>query len=198
MMMYKLLFLCTGNYYRSRFAEILFNTLASQVNLNWKADSRGIATDLGADNVGPISIHAIEGLSDRGIEVGQDVRFPRQLHESDLEQADLIIALKEAEHRPYLAQRFPQWVAKVEYWHIHDLDSATADEALPKIERELCSLIQRLSIVSQGEQYSVIRDNVYDSEIVNLCITDNFPLTSPHSTDDEREVAIHDQFFINC
>jgi protein-tyrosine phosphatase len=145
MITHNLLFLCTGNYYRSRFAEILFNILASQVNLDWKADSRGIATDLGVDNVGPISIHAVEGLADRGIEVGQDVRFPKQLHERDLEQADLIIALKEAEHQPYLAQRFPQWVAKVEYWHIHDLDAATADEALPEIEDEIRSLIQRLS-----------------------------------------------------
>ena len=29
----KLLFICTGNYYRSRFAEILFNALASEARL---------------------------------------------------------------------------------------------------------------------------------------------------------------------
>ena len=27
------LFLCTGNYYRSRFAEILFNSVAAQMGL---------------------------------------------------------------------------------------------------------------------------------------------------------------------
>ena len=37
------LFLCTGNYYRSRFAEILFNHLAGQSKLAWRADSRGLA-----------------------------------------------------------------------------------------------------------------------------------------------------------
>ena len=34
------LFLCTGNYYRSRFAEALFNSVARKMNLPWKASSR--------------------------------------------------------------------------------------------------------------------------------------------------------------
>ena len=33
------LFLCTGNYYRSRFAEILFNSVAGRMGLPWKASS---------------------------------------------------------------------------------------------------------------------------------------------------------------
>jgi protein-tyrosine phosphatase len=38
----KILFLCTGNFYRSRFAEELFNHLARQKRLDWVADSRGL------------------------------------------------------------------------------------------------------------------------------------------------------------
>jgi protein-tyrosine phosphatase len=34
------LFLCTGNYYRSRYAEIYFNSVASKMELPWKATSR--------------------------------------------------------------------------------------------------------------------------------------------------------------
>ncbi len=49
-MTHKLLFLCTGNYYRSRFAELLFNHLAAQVGLDWRADSRGVATEMGIYN----------------------------------------------------------------------------------------------------------------------------------------------------
>ena len=38
----RLLFLCTGNYYRSRYAEILFNAIASTIRLTWRADSCGL------------------------------------------------------------------------------------------------------------------------------------------------------------
>jgi protein-tyrosine phosphatase len=34
------LFLCTGNYYRSRFAEILFNSVAGKLGLPCLASSR--------------------------------------------------------------------------------------------------------------------------------------------------------------
>jgi protein-tyrosine phosphatase len=139
------LFLCTGNYYRSRFVELLFNSLASQSGLGWTAISRGIATELGFRNVGPISPHALERLQARGIEIEQDIPHPIQLEERDLLQADLIIALNEPEHRPYLEMRFLQWAEKVEYWRVPDLDAMSADEALLEMEREVRSLIQRLS-----------------------------------------------------
>lgn len=141
----KILFLCTGNYYRSRFAEILFNTLAEEADLNWRALSRGIATDLGINNLGAMSIDAIRGLEAREIFVGDVVPFPMQLEERDLEDADLIIALKEAEHRLLLEKRFPSWPHKVEYWHIDDLDRAPAKEALVEIEQKIKRLILDLS-----------------------------------------------------
>ena len=45
------LFLCTGNYYRSRFAEILFNSVAEKMGLPWKASSRGLALERGVNNI---------------------------------------------------------------------------------------------------------------------------------------------------
>ena len=39
MPMKRVLFLCTGNYYRSRYAEELFNHLARGENLPWRASS---------------------------------------------------------------------------------------------------------------------------------------------------------------
>ena len=48
------LFLCTGNYYRSRFAEVLFNSVAGKMGLAWQASSRGLALERGVNNVGPI------------------------------------------------------------------------------------------------------------------------------------------------
>jgi len=139
----RILFLCTGNYYR--FAEQLFNALASQSGLSWLASSRGIATELGADNPGAISIHAVNGLQALGIRVDADIRLPTQLQEQDLTQADLIIALYEAEHRPLLEERFPAVADRVEYWHVPDLDRASPEEAIFIVEREIDVLIQRLS-----------------------------------------------------
>jgi protein-tyrosine-phosphatase len=37
------LFFCTGNYYRSRFAQIVFNSVAGKMGLPWNASSTGLA-----------------------------------------------------------------------------------------------------------------------------------------------------------
>jgi hypothetical protein len=58
-------FLCTGNYYRSRFAEILFNSVAGKLGLRWRASSRGLALERGVNNVGPMAVSAITALEAR-------------------------------------------------------------------------------------------------------------------------------------
>jgi protein-tyrosine phosphatase len=63
------LFLCTGNYYRSRFAEILFNAVADKMGLPWQASSRGLALERGVNNVGPMASTAIKTLE--GMSVGK-------------------------------------------------------------------------------------------------------------------------------
>jgi protein-tyrosine phosphatase len=136
------LFLCSGNYYRSRFAEILFNRLALEQGLNWQAESRGFR--LSPANVGPISRHAIAGLEARGITVPTPIRFPQVVEEQDFNSFDLVVAVKEAEHRPKMLEKFPHWVDRIEYWHIHDLDCAEPDVALAELESRVRGLIERL------------------------------------------------------
>jgi protein-tyrosine phosphatase len=140
-----ILFLCTGNYYRSRFAEEVFNTLARRRGLDWIATSRALAIELGIYNIGPISQHTREALAQRGIALPEPVRDPQQVSEDDLSAATRIIALKEAEHRPYLTQRYPAWPDRVEYWHIHDLDKATPVEALTEIEAKVTAMVNDLT-----------------------------------------------------
>ncbi len=141
---FRLLFLCTGNYYRSRFAEMLFNALARKAGLNWTARSRGLATDRITTNVGPISVHTVRGLETRGIALGTP-RFPEQGQEKDLRSSDKVIALSEPEHRRLVEERFPSWSERVEYWHVDDLGLAPADDAMAAIEEETKRLILRLS-----------------------------------------------------
>jgi protein-tyrosine phosphatase len=139
-----LLFLCTGNYYRSRFAELLFNARAGPAGLSWVAESRGLALERGANNVGPISTSAIRELRARGITPPSAFRYPVQVQESAFEAADEIIALDETEHRPLLTQRFPRWVDRVEYWSVPDANLMPAADALALIDREIVQLIARL------------------------------------------------------
>jgi protein-tyrosine-phosphatase len=135
------LFLCTGNYYRSRFAEVLFNLVAGRIGLPWRAASRGLALERGVRNTGPMAASAITALQAQGICADDDcARFPVQATAADLEWADRIIALSQAEHLPLLQERFPAWTEKVEFWHVDD-----APEALAQIEREVMNLVARLS-----------------------------------------------------
>ena len=143
-MTHKVLFLCTGNYYRSRFAELLFNHLAAQNGLDWRADSRGVATELGIYNFGPIAATTVEALRARGVAVDVRQRYPQQLQEAELAAADLVIALDEQEHRPFMQSRFPAWTQQITYWHVADLGVAPATVALPQIEREVNRLVAHL------------------------------------------------------
>ncbi len=139
----RILFLCTGNYYRSRFAEIFFNWQASLRGLLWTAESRGLALD--GCNYGPISRHTLSRLQQKGIAPDDDPRFPLQVREADLSAADHIVAVKEAEHRPLVETRFPKWTDRIEYWHVHDLDCAAPDDAMPQLEGEVMRLLERLA-----------------------------------------------------
>jgi len=138
------LFLCTGNYYRSRFAELLFNHLAAQRALAWRADSRGLDPD--PYNVGPISRHTLQAAQKLGILPTESPRYPIRATEIDFQGCHLIVAVKEAEHRSLLEQLFPTIVDRVEFWHVHDLDCAGPEEAIPQLHQLVAELIDRLAI----------------------------------------------------
>jgi protein-tyrosine phosphatase len=134
------LFLCTGNYYRSRFAEVLFNSVAAKMGLPWRASSRGLALERGVNNVGPMAVSAVGALEALGVRAGDAVtRMPAQVTNDDLANAARIVALKHAEHLPLLQERFPAWAGKVEFWHVDD-----APEVLGLIEQEVMGLVAHI------------------------------------------------------
>src|SRR5689334_19591808 len=95
----RVLFLCTGNYYRSRFAEVLFNAVAGKMGLPWRALSRGLALERGVNNVGPMAASAIQALEAMGVCADDDcAHLPAQVTAKDLEAADRVVALKQDEH----------------------------------------------------------------------------------------------------
>jgi protein-tyrosine phosphatase len=138
----KVLFLCTGNYYRSRFAEMLFDALASREHLDWHADSRGLA--LGISNVGPVYPGVLDRLKTHGFPGQTLPRFPARLDMADLETADLVIAINEAEHRPLMSQQFEKWAKQTLYWDVPDLNLMGTEDAFSWIENHVSALIRQL------------------------------------------------------
>ena len=143
----QILFLCTGNYYRSRYAEELFNYRARSEGLAWRAFSRGLAEKSSPDNVGPMSRFVLEALQSKAIVPEGAARLPRPCSLPDFDQAQLVIALKEAEHRPLIEQRFPAVADIVRYWHVDDIGLAYPTDALAMIDDRVEELILTLRSV---------------------------------------------------
>ncbi len=141
-MSHKVLFLCTGNYYRSRFAEMLFNALASREDLDWTADSRGLSPSL--SNTGPVYPGVLDHLKTLGFPAQTELRFPARLVMADLEEANLVIALNKSEHRQLISQRFGDWSDRTRYWDVPDLNLMKAEDAFSRIEKYVNALIQQL------------------------------------------------------
>jgi protein-tyrosine phosphatase len=144
------LFLCSGNYYRSRYAEIVFNSVAAAADLGWIATSAGLLPEHFVVNPGPISPTILRMAASRGHQVAEPSRPPRAVTAADFQAATRIIALKDAEHRPIVAARFPDWADRVEYWTVHDVDVAPPHETLPSLESAVKRLIEELRTPSQS------------------------------------------------
>lgn len=141
----KILFLCTGNFYRSRFAEELFNHLATQKGLGWSADSRGLSKNpylLG--NRGPISPLTVQELAKRSVRLS-DIRFPKILEQGEAAQFERVIALDQDEHLPLIERFYPELLATVTYWNIKDLGDESSESALGRLETRVKSLLTELA-----------------------------------------------------
>jgi|HigsolmetaAR202D_1030399.scaffolds.fasta_scaffold00041_56 Protein-tyrosine-phosphatase len=138
-------FICTGNYYRSRYAELYFNARVAE-DSGWRADSRGFApTPL---NPGSISQKTLERIKAGGYRYDQAAveRKPLLLQEEDLKQASYIVALDKSEHTPYVKRMFPEWMDRFHFWVIPDIGFMTVDAALAGIEQAVDQLIDELGI----------------------------------------------------
>lgn len=137
-----LLFLCTGNYYRSRFAAGLFNHLAASAHLPWRAFSRGLGVIPQAHSLAPETVAACHRL---GIDPALCGRGCTPLTEADLHRAARIIAVDHLEHSPMVAARFPDWAGGVTYWDCRDLAFQRPEDSLGRCERHVRTLVAALA-----------------------------------------------------
>ena len=139
----RVLFICTGNYYRSRFAEAVFNHHAEALGLPWRAFSRGLATHMVPSQF-QLSPHTQEHLALRKMDVRHTAPKRRQLSAEDLSSAAIIIALKDEEHRPMIREMFPEWEERVVFWDVGDQPQLKPDAGLAAIEKLVEALIEDL------------------------------------------------------
>jgi protein-tyrosine phosphatase len=121
----RLVFVCSGNYYRSRLAEILFNHGAESSGLAWIAESRGL---LRAGDLKGLSEHATAYLKRAKLEhLASEPRNPLTMDVEDLTDSDLVIALCREEHQPMVEQKFLSLgkamtkSGRIRYWNIYDI-----------------------------------------------------------------------------
>jgi protein-tyrosine phosphatase len=140
----KILFLCTGNYYRSRMAEEMFNHFAEKRGLTARAFSRGLSTSFENNgNTGSFSSFALRVLTRYGITPRRADEFPQRVTADELRDSDVVIALYQRDHAPMTAEQFPEFAAKVIYWSVPDLDEMSADEAGEMIYGEVMGLVNK-------------------------------------------------------
>jgi len=137
------LFLCTGNYYRSRFAEELFNHLAARRGLATRSVSLGFNPSP-EYNPGSVSEHALRRLRSLGIRPAAASRLPAAVRREDFLRHPHCIALSETEHRPVMERLFPEFAGRIRYWQVEDLRWETPELALAKIELNVRDLLDSL------------------------------------------------------
>ena len=140
----RLLFLCTGNYYRSRFAEEYWNARAEGEGLAWRADSRALADPPSLGNPGTMSSGALAELRRLGIAARRALHPPLSIRAGEFALYARVIALDREEHLPLVLRSFPEHARRVEYWDIGDVWKEEPRSAMERLVRRLERLLLEL------------------------------------------------------
>jgi protein-tyrosine phosphatase len=136
------LFICTGNFYRSRHAEAIFSIGTPLKRAVRKGFFKGFINIHCSGRTGTlISTDTEERLKTLGVPLELTRPSPVQLRAKDLKKAHHIIALKKDEHYEMMLSSHPEWADKIHYWHMHDIDFEDPQTVLPKIEEEVLNLL---------------------------------------------------------
>ena len=137
----KVVFVCTGNYYRSRFAESYFNYLCDILKLNYEADSYGLAihyADELAEKHGELSPFSRERMEHIGIPDNYFERSRKSLTKDAIENSDVIIAMDEDEHTEMIMEQFPSYINQFNFFKVKDVfdwePKQTLDETQKMVE----------------------------------------------------------------
>lgn len=104
----RILFVCTGNSFRSVIAEALLKAIRSGIE----------AESAGTQPAGKIAHNAIAFLEEADALENLKKR-PKGIEHKNLEEYDLIVVMKE-HHKNEILQQYPQVKDKIQVWNIDD------------------------------------------------------------------------------
>lgn len=140
-----ILFLCTANYYRSRFAELYFNHLAESGGVRLRADSAALEMEKWRSyNPGDISVHTLNAMESLGFPHVGTPRAPKQFEPAQLNRVERCIALSESEHRPMVLRDHPDLIDQIEFWTVEDVGIEEVDSAISRIQQAVEALFDEM------------------------------------------------------
>ena len=142
----KVLFLCLENLDHSRFSEIYFNHLAGDAKLNWQSFSRIFKAEK-TDFEKSYSI-ARRRLEKLGIDDTPALQNPYEVTVEDLRRSDLRVALYQPKNLNPFSDHFPEWLDRIEFWQIPDVQNVEAKQTFITVEQQIEKLINRLALLN--------------------------------------------------
>lgn len=146
----QVLFLGITNYCASRFAEILFNQMGSEVLLKFQGISRGVLLKHQETALDPRCLGA---LAARGIPLPSIFRKPLPLKPQDLQLAEYIVLVNglDLKHRILRSNEIDE--KQLIMWDFHDVGITAPSALFPALEAEVHLLIRRI-------QHSIVQEHV--------------------------------------
>tara|TARA_B100000886_G_C20031436_1_gene330007 strand:- start:57 stop:521 length:465 start_codon:yes stop_codon:yes gene_type:complete len=144
--MYKVLFVCTANIFRSRFSEEVFNFLAKKYNIKALAFSAGLK--VGAYISRTIYPPALEYLNIYGIKPQRKNELSTHINKLNLNDYQKIICLDEIEHKPMVLENNRLNKISITYWDIIDEPKVSSSISLPKCYKKVDELIKSIDKIN--------------------------------------------------
>ena len=138
----KVLFVCTWNIHRSRFAEEVFNYLAKKSNSKYQAFSAGFK--VGGYKFRTIYSPALDNLKKINIVPLRSNDFSKHIDDVDLSEYDRIICMDEVEHKPMVLANSSLQNNLFEYWNIIDEPKMKSELSLQKCYQKVENLLRDL------------------------------------------------------
>ena len=140
--MNSILFVCTGNIFRSRFAEEVFNHLRKINGVDATAFSAGL--QVGRYKQRKIYWPAMNELERLKIEPLRSNEDSVHINDIDVSIYDQIICMDEEEHKPMVRSNELLSGFNFKYWNIVDMPKVSSDISLPKCYKKVETLIDQL------------------------------------------------------